>query len=220
MSCEINISADQYNEFVASLMLEIITKNDEGILILGGGNSPKKINETLINKLGEYRQKFYQNFKIFLSDERYVPANHSDSNFAMLQKSLQHSNENLIRFKTELPIDNCIHDYENKLREYTKKLPILFTLLGVGSDGHTASLFPEQFSLSENFVTFGGTGPEGHQRISLSHKILLESEKICFIINSSDKLQALNNAKEQNNIRMYPLVPFIKSDNVIFFKQN
>ncbi len=192
------ISEESYYERIANDLIEIITSKPRGIIILGGGNSPRKINDFISHELGkseEFKNHFFKNFKIFLSDERFVSLGDELSNSKMLRETLTGETTSLISMKTDLPFEECVSEYQNRFSELSSDFPIVFSLLGVGDDGHTASLFPGQFGKTDQFVIDGGVGPEGERRISLSHKALLLSEKIGFIVNTQTKWDAVHNSK-------------------------
>lgn len=220
MSEVIQLSQELYIESLGDILIDEISSNNEGIIILGGGNSPKKLNQYLteqFSKNPQLKKHFFNNYVTLISDERYVLKTESDSNFKMLNESLFQDHQSLIPFKTELPIEDCIRDYSEIIKQVTKEKKVIFSLLGVGPDGHTASLFPEQFTRSNIPVILGGIGPDGHERISLSHDFLLSSQKIFFMVNSKEKEEAFNKARLSKEEKENPLLPFIQSNNSTFY---
>lgn len=120
------------NDFINQTVSFILSLNPHAIA-LSGGSTPlpiyKKLSRENLDSI-----KFYQ------ADERYVPANHPDSNQKMIRKTLKPKNFHY--FDTSLPI-------AKSLEKYRKELPPSFDLciLGIGADGHTASLFPNSAAL-------------------------------------------------------------------------
>ncbi len=103
---------------------------------LSGGSTPKPLYE-LLGQSDELRQK---PITWVLVDERYVPIDDSQSNAGMIEKTLKP--ERLLRFKTEIGDPaRTAEEFEREWRDLgLDRLDIV--LLGIGDDGHTASLFP------------------------------------------------------------------------------
>ncbi len=115
---------------------------------LSGGSTPKAIFEILSqNRLLDWSKVW-----LFWSDERNVPPDHPNSNYQMAMKSgfekLPIPPSQIFRMQAELNIEKQAQDYEEKIRHYLGKHLFDLVLLGIGEDGHTASLFPHTLSLS------------------------------------------------------------------------
>lgn len=117
-------------------------------LALSGGNTPEPIYTKVASSSRDEpdnNKLFLQNTAFYQVDERYVPANHPDSNQRMIRKTLFKNIKNPTNFHyfdTTLPINDL-------LKKYEKALPVRFDLciLGIGHDGHIASLFPDSQAL-------------------------------------------------------------------------
>lgn len=121
-------------------------------LVLSGGSTPKALYETLAGE--PYRSKLnWSKVEIYFGDERCVPPDHPDSNFlmahnAMLSK-LPIPEPNIHRIRGELTPEQAAIEYGQLLkRNFTDGGPDMI-LLGMGDDGHTASLFPQTAALHE-----------------------------------------------------------------------
>lgn len=112
---------------------------------LSGGSTPKAIYETLRKKKLDWTKIW-----LFWSDERNVPQDHADSNYRMAMESLGSMPipaSQIIRMQTEKDIETAAFDYEEKIKHHLGKHLFDLVMLGVGEDGHTASLFPNTAAL-------------------------------------------------------------------------
>lgn len=112
---------------------------------LSGGSTPKAIFELLsspaYNQMAEWSK-----FHLFWSDERAVPPDHPDSNYRMAMKAglekMPIPKEQIHRMHAEEEIEKNAHAYEQVIAATLKGRPFDLIMLGMGEDGHTASLFP------------------------------------------------------------------------------
>lgn len=208
------LSEASYYQEIANSIYQVFRDNEGGVIILGGGNSPKKVNRELICLLDnepELIEKINSNFHILLSDERYVPLDDDLSNYKMLQETLPFTN--IVPFYTNLNLEECLSRAVDTIQAL-KNSRVLYALLGLGSDGHTASIFPNSPSelWDQEILGLGGIGPEGKQRITLSPKFLASAKNIHIICNSKDKEKALNRAKSES----LPISMFTNLENTTF----
>ena len=154
---------------------KIIIENDENLLIkkfirffrrkirnkgkkrfsfvLTGGKSPIK----LYKKLSKNKNIPWRKIDFFIGDERFVNENSKNSNFKMCKKYLidriKISNKQIYKISTEnKSLKEATLDYEKKIKKYflNKKISFDLTLLGVGEDGHIASLFKKNIAIKTN----------------------------------------------------------------------
>ncbi len=115
---------------------------------LSGGSTPKAIYQLLAQSKGVAWDQVF----LFWSDERAVPPDHPDSNYRMAMESglkdLPIPNGQIFRMEAEGQIEKNAAAYEEKIRHLLGKSLFDLVMLGVGEDGHTASLFPNTKSLN------------------------------------------------------------------------
>lgn len=114
---------------------------------LSGGSTPKVVYQQLIEQPLEWSKIW-----LFWSDERAVPPDHPDSNYRMAMeffKKVPIPASQVFRMQAESDIEQGALDYEEKVKHVLGKSLFDLVLLGVGEDGHTASLFPHTKALLE-----------------------------------------------------------------------
>jgi len=198
---EIQVSEDKSSLALAAsdLITQIIEstlKNKTRVKIaLCGGSTPKDAYCLLGKKSIDW-----MNVDLFLGDERWVDRDSQDSNCFLLNNSLfKEGNPSLeasffsvSTVELASPEDSA-KDYETILKNNLDGDPPEFDLilLGLGDDGHTASLFPGSDALFErdSLVTFGEG--KGHKRITFTSKLLSSANKVVFLISGSAKQTSL-----------------------------
>ena len=188
--------AEQFIKLGCSIQKE----KDFFSVILGGGRTPVMLNARLVNMAD---QLDWTRIKFFFSDDRCVPPEHPDSNFRMIHetlvKPLRIPSSNVFRIKGELDPENTATQYEHTLYKVfgNSNIPCFdLALLGLGPDGHTASLFPgENHVLNEKskLVVPAGKGPEGHERITLTYSVINQASNIWFMISGKEKKEVFHN---------------------------
>lgn len=176
--------------FIKDIATRCIGRDKVFRLALSGGSTPKPIYARF-----QETQLDYSQIEIFQVDERYVPQNSTDLNANMLRATILSANQTfraLHLFDTELLWQQAAAAYNNLLQSITKPLFHL-TILGIGPDGHTASLFPHSAALySSDLVTTSTTDAfAGHQRLTLTAKALLASEHILILVAGKEKAEVV-----------------------------
>jgi 6-phosphogluconolactonase len=138
---------------------------------------------------------------VFWGDERCVPPDHADSNFRMAKESLldnlQFPEANIHRIKGELDALEAAADYEAQLADHFGDEPRFdLILLGLGDDGHTASLFPGTPALDERShwavaVTHRGPPPPLIDRVTLTYPVLNAARQVIFLVSGKNKEERL-----------------------------
>ncbi len=167
-----------------------------GTIGLSGGSTPKPVYE----KLSHEKKIDWKRVKFFLLDERYVPTDHQDSNAKMIREALLRNEAASVSFivpDTTLPLQDCIAQYNKKVSSLHPDLLVL----GMGPDGHIASLFPpvpaEAFgpasvihTTTDHFAV--------HDRISVTFPVLEAAAKRIFLITGEEKSSLLQKMQEGN----------------------
>ncbi len=180
---------------------------------LSGGSTPKGLYSLLAS---EHRDFDWSRTFLFFGDERHVPPNHPDSNYRMVNESLltkiQIPAENVFRVKAENPdAAAAALDYENQLRQFFQPEPGEFPrfdliLLGMGPDGHTASLFPGSEGLKERsrWVIANWVEKFKTYRITLTFPVLNAAAEAVFLASGPDKADMVRQVLEGKNTPPYP----------------
>jgi len=127
--------------------------NDHGTfyVALSGGSTPKAIYKALATDYAEALD--WEKVHLFWSDERAVPPSNDESNYKMAMDSgfakLPIPEDNIHRMVTEEEIGKNATRYEKEINDILEDKPFDLIMLGMGDDGHTASLFPDTNALDE-----------------------------------------------------------------------
>ena len=164
---------------------------------LSGGSTPKALYTLLAS--AEYRNRLdWSRVHLFWGDERGVPPDHPESNFRMVQESLlskvETPPENIHRMAGEKNPQAAAAEYENELRRVfsssqaaAPRFDLIY--LGLGEDGHTASLFPGSAALSENqrWVTIAYVERLQAHRLTLTLPVINAAAQITFLVSGKSK---------------------------------
>lgn len=189
-------------EEVVRLAAATVAGRGHVAMVLAGGHTPRPLYQLLA---GEYRERIpWPQVHLFWGDERCVPPDHPDSNFALAYETLISKvllpSENIHRVPVELdPPEKAALAYEQVLRGFFhpssaegRPFPSFdLILLGVGEDGHTASLFPDDPVLEEKrrwvvAVRAPAAFPPPW-RITLTLPVLNHAKSVVFLVSGSGK---------------------------------
>lgn len=181
-------------EFVDA-SIEFIKKicNKKEIIRIGlsGGSSPIPVYKALAKEdLPFERMEFYQ------VDERYVPKNHKDSNYKLIKNTLLKNPKvkKFYFFDTRLEVPEALKKYKKELPES----PLDLLIMGIGPDGHTASLFPAKNELNKKALQT--LSPVAHtqtdefaikDRLTITFPLILKSKKILILLKGKEKEETL-----------------------------
>jgi len=164
---------------------------------LSGGSTPRALYELLGST--EYRERIdWRGVHLFWGDERCVPPDHSESNFGMVRESwisqIQIPAENIHRMEGEKEPRAAAAAYEQELQQFFAPAPgqmprFDLILLGVGADGHTASLFPGSAALDEQerFVVADYVEKLKAHRLTLTLPVINAAAQVTFLVSGASK---------------------------------
>lgn len=207
--------------FIVDLAKAEIDKKNSFSLVLTGGKTPRILYERLAQPT--FRDQInWQKTSIFWGDERCVPPTHPDSNYALAHEYLLSKTDipfkNIYRIPAELSSPKAgAETYEETLQEFFHSIKRLVSfpsfdliLLGMGQDGHIASLFPDSAALREDkhwvAVVDEKVGSPRVSRITLTLPVINQAKCVLFLIAGPEKqkvAQAIFDGPEDNSAK-YP----------------
>ena len=194
-------------DFVLRSGEEAIEEQGRFLIALSGGSTPKAL-YSLLAKPSFARRLDWSKVHFLFGDERGVPPSHPDSNYAMVNEvlfsPLRISPAQIHRMRGEDHPETAAAQYEDTLRRLTStargQWPILdLILLGMGDDGHTASLFPGTASLTEHtrWVTPSVAPQAPHPRLTLTLGVINHASVILFLVTGPNKAHILQRVIER-----------------------
>ena len=195
---------------ISTCISDAIKKYGDARFLLSGGSTPMNLYSLLSEETIEWEK-----VKIGLVDERFVPIENLFNNETQIKNNLL---KNSAKFAT---IFGMVYNYENEMlnlkmvnQQYKTFFErIDFTILGMGEDGHTASLFPgdkesEELMNTSNIGIFSTKSPSfPYNRITCSKELIANSNYIALFINGETKFNVLKNSIETQ----VPISYFVKN---------
>lgn len=185
-------------ESAAALLAdELLNRKHNGRhrLALSGGSTPRSLFNELARLYGS--ASFWSWTELYWGDERCVPPDHPDSNYLMTAENLLNKLScqpaSIHRIQGEIVAERAALRYEKLLKKHCpleNQYPVIDTvLLGIGTDGHTASLFPGVTTVpSPDNVTAVSRHPEsGQNRVTLTAETISAAEKLIFLVSGTGK---------------------------------
>ena len=182
---------------------DAVCEKDSFTVALAGGSTPKALYELLATNPLLQAKAPWSKMQFFFGDERHVPPDNPDSNFRMANEAMfgkaPVDPKQVHRIKAEKPnAGQAAEEYEQELRTSFKlqadQLPRFdLVLLGMGPEGHTASLFPGTKALNEErrLVVSNWVGKLYTDRITLTPPVLNNAARIVFMVHGKEKAPAL-----------------------------
>ena len=207
------VLAEALAKTVAGQLNDAITAQGVATLVVSGGRSPVAFFQRLIEQPVDWSKVV-----VSLADERWVPVEHADSNAGLLKQHLLKGPAAKARFvglyNVAPTLDAAAEQADRQLAELP---PIDVLILGMGDDGHTASLFPNSPNLAEALKPDGTrrcwpmlapTVP--HQRLTMSRALLATAHYTVLSISGSSKLTTLSAALAGDDVAAMPIRAFLQ----------
>ncbi len=192
------ISVNDVSTYLLDAMAQAISEKGSACLVLSGGSSPVPVFAALAQT-----DFAWDKVTMTLVDERNVPPTHSDSNHALIRDNLLQGAASQARF---IPL------YDND--EAFAQIGVGdVALLGMGTDGHFASLFPDMIG-DETAFSLGAkpaiikTGPQGspvHPRISMNLSLIAQIPHCCLLLPNTEKSALFERAKTDDSLPVHYL---------------
>ncbi len=201
---------DELSDFFARDLSEKINAKSgkEAFSIsLSGGSTPKHIFQYLSS---HYNKNInWKKVHFFWGDERCVPPDNKESNFRMtkenLLKNIPIPENNIFRIKGENEPESEAKEYEKTIRKNIPSfngIPVFdYVMLGLGDDGHTVSIFPDQLHLFDlKNLTAVATHPHsGQKRITITGQLINNARNIAFLVTGKAKAEMVNTIVKKKN---------------------
>jgi 6-phosphogluconolactonase len=196
-----SLTEEAARRIVAAAEAKLADNNHFFSLVLSGGSTPKTLYELLASE--PYRSQLnWSKIEIYFGDERCVPPDHPDSNYlmaynAMLSK-LPLPEPNIHRMRGEIPPDQAAIEYGQLLKDKFKDGGPDMVLLGMGDDGHTASLFPGSAALDETHHRCTANYVEKFKtwRVTMTYPFLNKASEVMMLISGLGKAKRLEEVLE------------------------
>ena len=188
-------------ERIAELLAHRLDNQNKASIVVSGGTTPGPCLSALSKTALDWPR-----VQVVLSDERWVPADHADSNEKLVRETLlvdEASAANLLPvFDDDVsPEQRC-----DALQDPLPVLPFACSLIGMGTDGHFASLFPDAEQLEHGLDVESGrlyipvtTAASPHPRISMTLAGISRSDEIVLLFFGEEKLAVYRHALESSN---------------------
>jgi 6-phosphogluconolactonase len=207
-------------------LVAIDKKDGFPVLALSGGNTPKPMYKILGQLIQHKYPSNHTSIKIIQIDERWVSSASDRSNQKMISEIMQTDQIEHVDF-IKMPSDDKINSIDLAAEKYLSSLESIgeyhpdISILGMGEDGHIASLFPNNTdyirSLDEDpivLTTFVET--QNENRISLSTQLILNSGKIIILMTGEKKGITLARAMKSNDFLKYPVLTLLVENTSIY----
>jgi 6-phosphogluconolactonase len=179
--------------FIFELARQALAERDKFRIALSGGNTPRPVYEELAQMAADFP---WDKAFITFGDERCVPPEDEQSNYRMARENLlipaHIPDQSVLRMRGEIEPQSAAEEYEQKLDLLAKERDERIyrhdlLLLGLGDDGHTASLFPGTAALEETTrrVAANFVPKVNSWRLTFTYPLINAARQVCFLVNAS-----------------------------------
>ncbi|MCO5044124.1 MAG: 6-phosphogluconolactonase [Kiritimatiellae bacterium] len=163
-------------------------------IMLAGGSTPL----AAYAQLAREKRVVSPHVLVFFSDDRHVPPDHAQSNYHNIAPSLHKAgiaDEQIVRVRGEWAIEDAVRDYDRQIAAFSSSGGrMIIGFLGLGADGHTASLFNDgDLARSVGVNAVGVQRPDGLKGISVSPEVLDSVEELIFVVSGASKAKMVHN---------------------------
>lgn len=220
------ILAESFAAEFKNICKESISKSGQINIAISGGNTPKLLFEILAEKFKDNIE--WGKVNIYWTDERCVSPDNDESNFGMTGKYLfskiiiPEGNIHRIYGENDPAVEAVRYadEIKNNLKQGNGIPKFDLILLGMGEDGHTASIFPDQMDLlnSDNVCAVAVHPVSGQKRITLTGKVINNADKIYFLVTGKSKAEVMKEILEKKNGYLkYPAAHIQTNNNYTFW---
>jgi 6-phosphogluconolactonase len=199
---------------MAGLIGARLGQQGEANFVVSGGSTPGRC----FDLLSEYELD-WDKIQVVLSDERWVPNDHEDSNERLVRESLLKGAASAGHVLSVYAADTSADERANALESKNPENGFACSMVGMGSDGHFASLFPDADCLeaglsldNTRFYMPVRTGASPHPRISMTLSALLASDEILLFFFGKEKLAVYDNAHTVD--KTYPITALLEQQEI------
>ncbi|PCJ87604.1 MAG: 6-phosphogluconolactonase [Hyphomicrobiales bacterium] len=203
-------------DHVAETLNDALQASGRALLAVSGGSTPKRFFQALSQK-----DLDWSGVTVTLVDERWVDDTDDRSNARLVKQNLLQNKAAAAQFMPLYTGDSSPQEGIATLEESFAELnmPLTVSILGMGTDGHTASFFPDGDQLdaavdlenSANFITMAAPGA-GEPRITFTLQALLKSSLLCLHIEGEEKQMVLVEAHENEPVNEMPIRAVLRQD--------
>ena len=206
---------------IGGILTEAIRNRGRACIAVSGGSTPIPLFKEL-----SFLNIDWKKVDLTLVDDRWVSPKNTDSNELLIRTYLIKNKATKVNFIPLKSNAKTVQDGQKNSEEMLKNITLPFdvVVLGMGSDGHTASLFPCSEELSDamdlnnpNMLVLTSPKTAPYQRISLTAKVITDSKNVFLHLNGSNKLHTLESAMDYKDSSKMPIYTFLENGLSIYW---